>query len=202
MHVKSAEFIKSAVKPEQYPEGMLPEIAFAGRSNVGKSSLINCLVNRRNLAKKSGTPGRTQLLNFFLINGGTVFADLPGYGWAKVPEKVRKKWGPMVETYLSTRRTLKGVVLIIDIRRGPEKEEADFINWLLGKSIPVVLVLTKADKLAKNRRIKQLKAVSGDLGLDEESLIIFSAKTKQGLNELWAALDYLVKPGASQGQSP
>src|ERR1035437_4044080 len=113
--IKSTEFIKSAVKPNQYPEGNLPEIAFAGRSNVGKSSLINVLVNRKNLVRTSSTPGRTQLINFFNVNGRFTLVDLPGYGFAKVPLAVKKEWGPMMETYFASRSNLKGVGLIFDI---------------------------------------------------------------------------------------
>ncbi len=194
MHVKSATFIKSAVRPDQYPAAEHPEIAFAGRSNVGKSSLINTLVNRRHLVKTSSTPGRTQLLNFFDINAEAVFVDLPGYGYAKVPARIKSTWGPMVEKFLSTRRTLRGVVLIIDIRRRPKNEESNLINWLLEAAIPVILVLTKADKLSKNRRINQMKAISGDLGIPADNLILFSAKTRQGLADVWAAIDHLLKP--------
>ena len=192
MQVKSAAFIKSAVKPDQYPPAGPPEIAFAGRSNVGKSSLINTLLNRKNLVKTSSTPGRTQLLNFFDINGDTVFVDLPGYGYAKVPARVKNKWGPMVEKFLATRKTLKGVVLILDIRRSPQDEERDFIAWLLDNRIPVILVLTKADKLAKNRRIKQMHAIAGELGITADDLICFSAKTRMGLSDVWAAIDHLL----------
>ena len=136
--VKSAEFVTSAVKPSQYPLAILPEIAFAGRSNVGKSSLINTLVNRKRLVKTSSTPGRTQLINFFIINGSIGFVDLPGYGYAKVPKSVKKNWGPMIETYLSERKTLKGVVLIIDIRRIPRAEELNLIDWLDYYKIPKI----------------------------------------------------------------
>jgi len=193
MQVKSAEFIKSATRPDQYPPEGPPEIAFAGRSNVGKSTLINTLLNRKHLVKTSSTPGRTQLLNFFDINGSTVFVDLPGYGYAKVPARIKSQWGPMIEKFLSTRQTLKGVVLILDIRRQPKNEETDLINWLLEQTIPVVLVLTKADKLAKSRRINQMKAIAGNLGIPADDLICFSAKTRQGMNDVWAAIDHLLE---------
>jgi len=196
MQVKSAEFIKSAVKPDQYPPEGPPEIAFAGRSNVGKSSLINTLVNRKRLVKTSSTPGRTQLLNFFDINREAVFVDLPGYGYAKVPARIRNNWGPMVEKFLSNRQTLKGVVLILDVRRTPKDEETDFINWLLEHSIPVILVLTKADKLAKNKRINQMQAIARELGMTPENLICFSAKTRMGLSDVWTAIDHLLAEGA------
>ncbi|MFO7839905.1 MAG: ribosome biogenesis GTP-binding protein YihA/YsxC [Desulfosalsimonadaceae bacterium] len=192
MQVKSAEFITSALKPPQYPPEGPPEIAFAGRSNVGKSSLINTLVNRKHLVKTSSTPGRTQMLNFFAVNEEAVFVDLPGYGWARVPERIKKQWGPMVETYMSTRNTLKGAVVILDIRRRPGAGDAGLINWLLGNNIAVVLVATKTDKLPKNRRIKQVRAICGDLGIEREDLLCFSAKTRQGLHQLWEAIDHLL----------
>ncbi len=185
MIIKSAEFIKSAVKPSQYPDDSLPEIAFAGRSNVGKSSLINTLVNRKRLVKTGSTPGRTQLLNFFVVNNEICFVDLPGYGYAKVPAAIRKKWGPMVETYLSTRKSLSGVILIMDIRRIPKNEETDFMAWLRKYKIPYVPVLTKADKLSKNKRIKQIAAISEALDANKDDLFVFSAKTRLGKNRLW-----------------
>ena len=192
MIIKSAEFITSAVKPSQYPSGGFPEIAFAGRSNVGKSSLINTLVNRKQLVKTSSTPGRTQLINFFSINDRFSFVDLPGYGYAKVPVSVRKKWGPMIETYLSTRKTLNGVVLIIDIRRIPGSDETRFIDWLSLYNIPSLLVLTKADKSSKTNRIKQQRSIAAALGADETDLCLFSAKSRSGRERLWSAIETLI----------
>ena len=192
MKILSAEFVTSATKPSQCPPAGSPEIAFAGRSNVGKSSLINALVNRKRLVKTSSTPGRTQLLNFFEINGNISFVDLPGYGYAKVPAAVRKKWGPMIETYLSTRTTLKGVVLIMDIRRSPRQEEFDLIQWLAGYSITTIPVLTKADKLSKTKQFKQQSAVAKDLHVDPKELILFSAKSRQGKDVVWKAVLSLI----------
>ena len=188
MIIKSAEFVTSAVKPSQYPSGVLPEIAFAGRSNVGKSSLINTLVNRKRLVKTSSTPGRTQLINFFEVNGRYSFVDLPGYGYAKVPVAVKRTWGPMIETYLSGRETLAGVVLIMDIRRTPRHEEFDFMAWLKQYGIESILVLTKTDKLSRTRQIKQLDANASALGVDREGLILFSAQTRQGREQVWEAV--------------
>jgi GTP-binding protein len=188
MIIKSAEFITSAVKKSQYPPEILPEIAFAGRSNVGKSSLINTLVNRKHLVKTSATPGRTQLINFFDINKNLTFVDLPGYGYARVPAAVRKKWGPMIETYLSTRSTLKGVVVIMDIRRLPREEEQNLIHWLAHYSIANVLVLTKTDKLSKTKIIKQQAAIVKALALAKEDVILFSAKTRRGKDAVWDAV--------------
>jgi GTP-binding protein len=194
MIIKSADFITSAVKPDQYPETEGPEIAFAGRSNVGKSSLINCLVNRKRLVKTSRTPGRTQLINFFSINGSFNLVDLPGYGYAKVPEKIRREWGPMVERYLSSRETLKGVILLMDIRRTPGEEEHNLLDWLLENGIPCLPILTKADKLSKTKQKKQTQAIAQHLGLEAAALTLFSAKTRLGKDKVWAAINELVQP--------
>ena len=192
MIVTSAEFVKSAVKPSHYPSEVLPEIAFAGRSNVGKSSLINTLLNRKRLVKTSSTPGRTQLINFFNINDAFSFVDLPGYGYAKVPNSVKKTWGPMVETYLSTRETLKGVVAILDIRRMPGMEEFNLINWLSYYNVPIILTLTKADKLSKTKQIKQHLAVAGELAVDQKDLILFSSKSRLGKEAIWDKIKKLI----------
>lgn len=193
MIVKSAEFVTSAVKPSQYPQAMLPEIAFAGRSNVGKSSLINTLLNRKRLVKTSSTPGRTQLINFFNINERFCFVDIPGYGYAKVPAAIRKKWGPMIETYLSKRETLKGVVVILDLRRKPSPEDLTLIDWLRHLNISQILVLTKADKLSKNKQRKQIKIIQEILPDHGEDLILFSAKTRLGKDKVWAALEGMIE---------
>lgn len=185
MQIKTAQFITSAVKPAQYPPPGFPEVAFAGRSNVGKSSLINTLVNRKRLVKTSSTPGRTQLINFFLVNGSLSLVDLPGYGYAKVPAAVKKKWGPMIETYLSTRPGLAAVVLLMDIRRTPKEEELSLLDWLAHYRIPVVPVLTKADKLSKTKQKKQLQTTARALDILEQELILFSAKSRLGKEALW-----------------
>ncbi|MFC1488751.1 ribosome biogenesis GTP-binding protein YihA/YsxC [Thermodesulfobacteriota bacterium] len=192
MVIKSAEFITSAAKPSQYPPAILPEVAFAGRSNVGKSSLINTIINRKRLVKTSRTPGRTQLINFFEINKTFTFVDLPGYGYAKVPESVKKTWGPMIETYLSTRKTLRGVVLIMDIRRIPGQEELNFLDWLDYCSIPTVIILTKTDKLSKTKQKKQHQSIGKALGVDDNDLILFSAKSRFGKDAVWDALSTLI----------
>jgi GTP-binding protein len=191
MKILSAEFVTSATKPSQYPPVKYPEMAFAGRSNVGKSSLINTLVNRKRLVKTGSTPGRTQLINFFDINDLITFVDLPGYGYAKVPTAVRKKWGPMIETYLSGRETLKGVVVILDIRRTPREEEHNLITWLEHYAIARILVLTKADKLSKTKQNKQRAAVANSLNVDSSDLIMFSAKSRKGREDVWDAITSL-----------
>ena len=193
MIITSAEFVKSAVKPSHYPSTELPEIAFTGRSNVGKSSLINSLVNRKHLVKTSSTPGRTQLINFFIINKTISFVDLPGFGYAKVPDSVRKSWGPMIETYLSTRDTLKGVVLIMDIRRIPGIQELNFIEWLHYYHIPSILILTKSDKLSKIKQKNQHLSIAKALSVNQEELILFSAKSRMGKNEVWDAIGRLIE---------
>ena len=192
MIVKHTEFIKSATKPAHYPEETLPEIAFAGRSNVGKSSLINVLVNRKNLVRTSNTPGRTQLINFFRINNTFTFVDLPGYGFAKVPLSVKKEWGPMMQTYLSRRDNLRGVVLILDIRRIPSDEDLQMLQWLRSNGIPPVLVVTKCDKLSKNQRAKQVVVIARQIGVDAGELRFFSALSREGLDGVWARIEELL----------
>ena len=192
MKIKSTEFVTSATRPAQYPAALLPEIAFAGRSNVGKSSLINTLVNRKRLVKTSSTPGRTQLINFFDINRQMGFVDLPGYGYAKAPLAVRRNWGPMIETYLSKRETLKGVVVIMDIRRIPRQEELNLLGWLAHYSIAGISVLTKTDKLSKNKLARQHHLIARALEKDKDDFILFSAKTRYGKDTLWKAILSLV----------
>ncbi len=188
MIIKSAAFIKSAVKPSGYPLALLPEIAFSGRSNVGKSALINTLLNRKHLVKTSSTPGRTQLINFFDINSAFYFVDLPGYGYARVPEAVKKRWGPMIEKYLTTRRTLKSVLLIMDLRRIPGEEEQNFIEWLDYFKISFIPVLTKSDKLSKTKQRTQRNRIATALSLDINDFTLFSAKTRQAKDRLWAQI--------------
>ena len=194
MRIKTADFIKSAVRPSQYPVSDTPEIAFIGRSNVGKSSLINTLVKRKRLARTSSTPGRTQLINFFLINEMVTFVDLPGYGYAKVPESVRKNWGPMIETYLAKRSNLKGVVLILDIRRTPGPGDFLLADWLAHYHISLVTVLTKADKLSRTKQQSQKRIIAEALSASTESLILFSAKTRLGREQVWQAIQDLLEP--------
>lgn len=192
MHVKTTEFIKSATKPAQYPEGELPEIAFAGRSNVGKSSLINVLVNRKNLVRTSSTPGRTQLINFFDVNGTFTLVDLPGYGFAKVPLDVKRQWGPMMETYLAQRINLAGVVLIFDIRRIPREEDLQLLSWLRTYGVPPILVVTKCDKVSKNERGRQLALIAKELEVAKDELCCFSALSREGVETIWGRIEDLL----------
>lgn len=193
----------SAVKLSQYPPDELSEFAFAGRSNAGKSSMINALLNRKRLVKISSTPGKTQLINFFLINEAFMFVDLPGFGYAKVPKAVKKKWGNMVETYLKQRQYLKGLVLLMDIRRLPRQEELDLLGWLDLYCLPAVIVLTKADKLSKSKQKHQQNAIAKTLGVSSDRLLIFSAKTRQGKDALWRAINFcLNQPNGSDPSGP
>jgi GTP-binding protein len=192
MNIKSAAFVNSAVKSSQYPHPCGSEVAFAGRSNVGKSSLINTLLGRKNLVRTGSTPGRTQTINFFLINDCIYFVDLPGYGYAKVPIEVRKTWGPMVEKYLNTREGLAAVVVILDIRRMPNQADHDLLAWLAYYNIPEILVLTKADKLKKNKQARQCALIAEDLSQSPSSLILFSAPTGRGKQQLWKAIEKLL----------
>lgn len=185
MQVVSAEFIKSAVKPSGYPESDLPEVAFVGRSNVGKSSLINVLVNRKSLVRTSRTPGRTQLINFFDINQTLTLVDLPGYGFAKVPVAVKKAWGPMIRTYLGLRENLRAVVYILDARRIPSADDLEMLDWLEEFGIPTIPVVTKVDKLSQNETRRQLKQIAMATGLPEDAFSLFSAQTRQGKDEVW-----------------
>jgi len=191
--IVSAEFIKSATKPSEYPKGGLPELAIAGKSNVGKSSLINALVNRKNLAKTSSTPGRTQMINFFQINGKLSLADLPGYGYAKVSLQVRQTWKPMVESYLQTREDIRLVILIIDARRGASTGDLNLLDWLDYHRIPSLIVLTKTDKLSQIERAKQKKILSENPLLSSRPFLFFSAISGEGKAELWQIIRQHVK---------
>ncbi len=195
MIIKSTTFIKSATQPANYPEGDRPEVAFAGRSNVGKSTLINTLVNRRGLVRTSSTPGRTQLLNFFDINGEFSLVDLPGYGFAKVPLAVKKAWGPMMRTYLEKRPRLKAVVMLFDIRRTPREEDLELLDWLEEFEIPTIPVITKADKVSRNQRAAQIKPILEATGLSREAFTLFSALSKEGRDEIWERIEDALELG-------
>jgi GTP-binding protein len=188
MDVHRADFIKSAAKPKDYPPPGLPEVAFVGRSNVGKSSLINVLAGRKGLVRTSSTPGRTQLINFFDINSILTLVDLPGYGYAKAPSELRKQWGPMIEAYLASRESLKAVVLILDIRREPSDGDLQMLRWLEMYNIPPIIVLTKCDKLSKNEFTKQKAIIADAIKRDKGMLLPFSALSKEGRDGVWDAI--------------
>jgi GTP-binding protein len=178
----------------------MPEVAFAGRSNVGKSSLINCLVQRKNLVRTSRTPGQTQMINFFLINNALHFVDLPGYGYAKVPEKVRAQWGPMMRSYLTQRQSLAGIVHIFDLRHPPTPDDMNLWNWLVECEISAIPVLTKADKVPRGKWDAQVKQASQVLGISQEDFILFSAVTRQGREELLAKILGLLNKKGAEGK--
>lgn len=193
MRVVTAEYVISAVGPKQYPEGDQREIAFAGRSNVGKSSLINKLVNRRSLARTSSSPGKTQYLNFYHINDSFYFVDLPGYGFAKVSKDVKAQWGKMIESYLLNRENLKAAVQLIDIRHAPSNEDVQMHDWLKHYKLPIILAVTKSDKIPRGKWQKHTRLICETLKpLPDTPLVIFSAETGQGKDELWSILEQYV----------
>lgn len=194
MKVHSADFITSAPTLANCPQSDWPEIAFAGRSNVGKSSLINCLLNRKGLVRTSSTPGRTQLLNYFAINETLYFVDLPGYGFARAPRSVREKWQPMVHGYLRGRVNLRAVIWLLDVRRDPSSEDLRFLDWLEESEIPTIPVVTKVDKVSKNELSRRLAKISKGTGLSKELLTPFSVQTRQGHKEVWELIGTVLEP--------
>ncbi|MGM7636501.1 ribosome biogenesis GTP-binding protein YihA/YsxC [Bacillus sp. Hm123] len=194
MKVNQVEMVISAVKPEQYPESTLPEFALAGRSNVGKSSFINKMINRKSMARISSKPGKTQTLNFYKIEEALYFVDVPGYGFAKVSKKEREAWGKMIETYLTTREQLKACVLIIDLRHPPTEDDVMMYNFLKHYDIPAVVIATKADKIPKGKWQKHLKIVKEKLEFEpEDDIVVFSSETGQGKDEAWKVLQRRMK---------
>ncbi len=183
------EFVTSAASPKDFPPPTLPEFAVVGRSNVGKSSLINALVGQDGLARTSRTPGRTQLINWFHVAAQPSFhlVDLPGYGYAKVPVGMKDSWKPLIESYLSERTTLAGVLLLIDIRRGPEAEELDFVPWLAERQVPLVVALTKADKLVKSKRMVEVMRARKALSLTRDPFAV-STLSSEGIDLTWRAM--------------
>lgn len=187
MKVNSSDLITSAVKESQYPEESLPEIAFVGRSNVGKSSLINTILNRKNLARTSGQPGKTQTLNFYDIDSKIVFVDVPGYGFAKVSKKQREQFGQMIEEYLSSRSVLKGVVSLVDSRHEPTEDDILMYQWLNFYKIPILVVGTKIDKTPKSKHNKAESMIKKTIRFDNTNsdLILFSSQDKTGFDDVW-----------------
>lgn len=182
--IKKALFLKTIYKLDQLPEQNFPQIAFAGRSNVGKSSLMNTLVGQKSLAKTSSTPGKTVRINFFLINDKIYFVDLPGYGYAKTSKKEKKVWGSLIEGYFRNSENLKGIIQIIDIRHPPFPSDLELLEFLSFYKKSVLVVLTKADKLSKSKMMESQKKAKEILKLNENSLVVFSAKTKMGKDEI------------------
>lgn len=177
------------------PENRLPEIAFAGKSNVGKSSLINAVMNRKSLARTSAQPGKTQTINFYNVNGAFYLVDLPGYGYAKVSEEVKAKWGKMVERYLRQSRQLKAVFLLIDIRHEPSANDRQMYDWIISQGYHPIIIATKLDKLKRSQVPSALKTVREGLKAGKETIILpFSALTKQGREEIYEVIDRLIEP--------
>ena len=174
------------------PDNQLPEIAFAGKSNVGKSSLINALMNRKSLARTSAQPGKTQTINFYNINDELYFVDLPGYGYAKVSQQEKEKWGKMIEKYLHRSKVLQAVFLLVDIRHEPTANDRQMYEWILANGYHPIVIATKLDKINRSQIAKQVKLVKQGLGVDKDTIVIpFSAETKQGREEIYALIDQL-----------
>jgi len=187
MKIKTSELSGVFGPTSKLPAETLPEIAFAGRSNVGKSSLINSLLNRKNLARTSSSPGKTVTINFYNVNEEFFLVDLPGYGYAKASLAERAKWGKMIEKYLGTRESLKAVVLLVDIRHAPTKDDVMMYNWVVETGLTPVIVATKLDKIKRSQKDKQLKLLRETLGIEKESgikIVPYSSETKQGREEL------------------
>ena len=189
INTHNAEILLSAANKSHYPQDDIPEIALAGRSNVGKSSFINTLLNRKNLARTSGKPGKTQLLNFFNIDDKLRFVDVPGYGYAKVSKTERAKWGKMIEEYLTSRDNLRAVVSLVDLRHDPSADDVQMYEFLKYYEIPVIVVATKADKSPRGKWNKHESAIKKKLDFDKtDDFIIFSSVDKTGLDQAWDAI--------------
>ena len=194
MKIISTEFLVGAVSARQYPKESLPEFAFAGRSNVGKSSLIKSLLNRKKLVRISSTPGKTREINFFKINNAIMFADLPGYGFARVAPALQKKWKKMLEEYLSQRNPLIAIIFIVDIRRKPTELDLTLKEWLEELDRDYILLITKADKLSAAERQKQVKIIKAAfMGENALDFIIYSSKNHTGRKELWSTMEKLAR---------
>ena len=184
MKIKNASFLKSCTNSSGFPEFDYPEFAFFGRSNVGKSSLLNMLLGQKNLVKTGSRPGVTKMINFFIANDNLSFADMPGIGYAKLPMEIKKKFLPMIKEYIDKRDNLKLAFLLIDIRRVPGDYEKEIISLLTNNKVSVVITLTKCDKLSNNQRSKSIAAIQKALGIDKDSIFLTSAETGEGKKEL------------------
>jgi GTP-binding protein len=197
MIVKSAELETVCGITSKLPENGLPEIAFAGKSNVGKSSLINGLLNRKALARTSSSPGKTQTINFYNVNKSIYFVDLPGYGYAKVSQEIRNKWGKMIERYLHTSNQLKLVFLLIDIRHEPSENDVTMYDWIIANGYHPVIIATKLDKIKRSQKDKCIKIIKDKLRVSKETVVIpFSAETKQGRDEIWTYIEDILSSNA------
>ncbi len=199
MKIETVEFVLSAGSEGECPPMAMAEIAMSGRSNVGKSSLLNSLVKRKAMAKVSGTPGKTQRLNYFIVNGAFHLVDLPGYGHAKASGSARNEWGRMMQSYLRTRRQLVGVIQLVDCRHAPSKEDREMVQWLRDEQMPFILVANKLDELGKSKHASALRALARELDLPPEQPVLgYSNKTGEGRGALWAWADIILE-AASRG---
>lgn len=190
MKVNNVSLAAVGVKMSQYPTDEKPEIAFAGKSNVGKSTLINAMIGRKALARTSSQPGKTRTINFYNVENVLYFVDLPGYGYAKAPRTEIEKWGKMIEDYLNERETLRGIVMLVDIRHDPGENDKMMYNWLKHYEYDIIVVATKMDKIKRSQIQKQLSCIKKGLNMaPEDKLIPFSGETKAGVEELWAILE-------------
>lgn len=188
--ITDAELIISAVKESQYPGGQLPELAIVGRSNVGKSSFINAMLQRKKLARASSKPGKTRTLNFYRINQRFFFVDLPGYGYAQVSQEEKQKWAQFIETYLSQREHLIGVIQVVDLRHPPSKDDVMMFDWLQAMELPTIVVATKADKLPRSKLQQHQKVIREAMEMKKETpLLLFSAETGAGREEAWSIIE-------------
>lgn len=193
MKIINSDLHAIAVEPNGYPQDELPEIAFVGRSNVGKSSFINSMINRRNLARTSGKPGKTRTINFYIINENFRFVDLPGYGYAKVSKSEQEKWREIIDQYLSGRENLKEVVLIVDIRHSPTEQDVTMYNWIKSFGYRGIVIATKADKISKGNFQKHEKMIAKRLGVEDRSLIIpYSSTNKSNVEKAWSIFEPLI----------
>lgn len=190
MIVKSLSLETVCGITSRLPENTCPEVAFAGKSNVGKSSLINALVNRKSFARTSSEPGKTQTINFYNVNNELYLVDLPGYGYARTSMEIREKWGKMIEKYLHTSKMLKAVFLLVDIRHEPSQNDVNMYDWIKYQGFTPVVIATKADKIKRSQLPRQIKLVRDTLGMEKEEILIpFSAETKQGREEIWKVIE-------------
>lgn len=189
MRIDRVEFVTSATEPEQYPWPDRPEVAFAGRSNVGKSSLINTLIDRNSLVRTSKQPGRTRTINFYDLNGEMYLVDLPGYGYARVSKEERYGWGEMIETYLDVRRNLEVLVCIMDLRRGIEEDDEQLIEAAPHFGVQPILVFTKADKLGSSERTQRVRDIADDFGAEPDEFVVFSSEERMGKRQLWRRIE-------------
>lgn len=192
LETHDVSFVHATTDPLDGPSASLPEIAFVGRSNVGKSSLLNTLCRRRRLAHTSRTPGKTQTINYYAVGNECHFVDLPGYGYAAVPEHVHRSWQPMIEGYLENNPRLRGVVSLVDGRHPPTDLDRQMVGWLAEREIPTLVVLTKADRVSRNARAKRAREAVDSLGLDPDQVVWFSSRTGEGRNEVFAAVSGLL----------